>query len=293
MSGASHANRILDLAFEDGGTRGPLKGFFPSTLPVPSLDQALSPTLDDYFARHRERVDGFLKSALEGLYIAQPVDPLDFIARAALAQVGAAAPTGPSPGAEQPENVSVTTAFPEPSELHDKARSQENPLYPTRQPVPDAKVHWSTPFPGYTPTTWTHESVFANSRDVSCGHKWADPARPSMEELQKRITYSGDGRQKALGAALLFANDVPLNPVGRTGLEGRGLLGKWGPNHAADPIVTRYDPEHGRLQVVVIQRKDTEQVPPRPSRMAIQLARPCCVHSADAVPIHAPPPTLP
>ena len=42
MSGASHANRILDLAFEDGGTRGPLKGFFPSTLPVPSLDQALS-----------------------------------------------------------------------------------------------------------------------------------------------------------------------------------------------------------------------------------------------------------
>ena len=29
------------------------------------------------------------------------------------------------------------------------------------------------------------------------------------------------------------------NPVGRTGMIGRGLLGKWGPNHAADPIVTR------------------------------------------------------
>ena len=30
------------------------------------------------------------------------------------------------------------------------------------------------------------------------------------------------------------------NPVGRTGMIGRGLLGKWGPNHAADPLVTRY-----------------------------------------------------
>ena len=27
--------------------------------------------------------------------------------------------------------------------------------------------------------------------------------------------------------------------MGRTGLTGRGLLGKWGPNHAGDPIVTR------------------------------------------------------
>lgn len=32
----------------------------------------------------------------------------------------------------------------------------------------------------------------------------------------------------------------PLNPIGRTGLTGRGVLGKWGPNHAADPIVTRW-----------------------------------------------------
>ena len=29
------------------------------------------------------------------------------------------------------------------------------------------------------------------------------------------------------------------NPVGRTGMVGRGLLRRWGPNHAADPIVTR------------------------------------------------------
>ena len=52
----------------------------------------------------------------------------------------------------------------------------------------------------------------------------------------------------------------PLNPVGRTGMAGRGLLGKWGPNHAADPIVTRFDPSDPRvLQMVAIKRKDTGQ----------------------------------
>merc|ERR1719198_1651698 len=52
----------------------------------------------------------------------------------------------------------------------------------------------------------------------------------------------------------------PLNPHGRTGMAHRGLLGKWGPNHAADPVVTRWHPtEKGRLQMVAIQRSDVGQ----------------------------------
>lgn len=35
-------------------------------------------------------------------------------------------------------------------------------------------------------------------------------------------------------------NGYPLNPIGRTGISGRGVLGRWGPNHAADPVVTRW-----------------------------------------------------
>ena len=31
------------------------------------------------------------------------------------------------------------------------------------------------------------------------------------------------------------------NPVGRTGVKGRGTLARWGPNQAADPIITRYE----------------------------------------------------
>ena len=41
------------------------------------------------------------------------------------------------------------------------------------------------------------------------------------------------------GEYLVDVDNRPLNIRGRTGLRGRGVLGKWGPNHAADPVVTR------------------------------------------------------
>lgn len=46
-----------------------------------------------------------------------------------------------------------------------------------------------------------------------------------------RSSYSGVYR---------IDNGYPLNPYGRTGVIGRGLLGRWGPNHAADALVTRW-----------------------------------------------------
>ena len=71
------------------------------------------------------------------------------------------------------------------------------------------------------------------------------------------------------GEYLLDQSNKPLNPGGRTGLRGRGVLGKWGPNHAADPVVTRWSTaENGArkveeatgrpvLEFVCIQRRDT------------------------------------
>jgi len=32
---------------------------------------------------------------------------------------------------------------------------------------------------------------------------------------------------------------IPQNPVGRTGITGRGVLARWGPNHACLTVVTR------------------------------------------------------
>jgi len=33
---------------------------------------------------------------------------------------------------------------------------------------------------------------------------------------------------------------IPQNPIGRTGITGRGVLKQWGPNHAGLTVVTRY-----------------------------------------------------
>ena len=33
---------------------------------------------------------------------------------------------------------------------------------------------------------------------------------------------------------------IPRHPIGRTGITGRGQLGKWGPNHARDQVLTRW-----------------------------------------------------
>lgn len=76
-------------------------------------------------------------------------------------------------------------------------------------------------------------------------------------------------RKSFTGDYVVNEDGYPLNPVGRTGIVGRGLLGRWGPNHAADPIVTRWKrntmgsvevdkhTEKPVLQFVAIQRRDS------------------------------------
>ena len=53
---------------------------------------------------------------------------------------------------------------------------------------------------------------------------------------------------------------LPINPYGPTGIGGRGLLGKWGPNHAADPIIISYDSLRNVYQLLAIERADTPGV---------------------------------
>ena len=145
-------------------------------------------------------------------------------------------------------------------ELHVKARSGDNPAYPPRHRVQDALVRWDALFDGYMPPEWTHPAVLSNSRDLATGDRWADPpdVLALRAELEQRTTLAHGGRPSNI---LTFdaKSGAPLNPVGRTGLCGRGLLGKWGPNPAADPVITRHHPTSGALQVVSMQRKDTLQ----------------------------------
>jgi ADP-ribose pyrophosphatase len=139
--------------------------------------------------------------------------------------------------------------------IHVKARSQ-HPAYPVRAEVEDKDVAWEKSAPQYEAVEFTHKVVFANDSTKERGNGnngWADPPDPANPAIDwsKRESYEGPMQ--------FFPEDhAPINPRGRTGMHGRGLLGKWGPNHAADPIVTRFDPARPDvLQVVAIKRKDT------------------------------------
>lgn len=60
---------------------------------------------------------------------------------------------------------------------------------------------------------------------------------------------------------------LPLNPYAPTGIGGRGLLGKWGPNHAADPIIITFDSSKNIYQLLVIERNDTPGIYALPGGM--------------------------
>ncbi|MBI2377824.1 MAG: NUDIX domain-containing protein [Deltaproteobacteria bacterium] len=127
---------------------------------------------------------------------------------------------------------------------HVKSRTEKPSIYPDRFPVADAKISWDTPFEAYAPNDFVAPVVLANAGPKG----WADPESPK-DVTRPFHSYTGAVRIDARGR--------PLNPMGRTGLEGRGLLGRWGANFAADPIVTRANPKTGELEMLAIRRKDS------------------------------------
>ncbi|KAF5288426.1 hypothetical protein FQR65_LT02078 [Abscondita terminalis] len=98
---------------------------------------------------------------------------------------------------------------------------------------------------------------------------WADPNIDDPNFKPKFNELDGKVNRQSYAGIYSVSDGRPLNPSGRTGLRGRGVLGRWGPNHAADPIVTRWKmSDDGRretdpstnlciLQFCAIQRKDS------------------------------------
>ena len=129
-----------------------------------------------------------------------------------------------------------------------KSRNGTAPGYPKRQHVDESDAEWTKPLRLYAPPEYTAEVVFQHEG------QWADPA--DVKSVQRKFvtrTRSGD-------IPVLFdSQGRPLNPIGRTGLCGRGLLGRWGRNQAGDALLTSLDPQSGRLQLLVIERKDSGQ----------------------------------
>jgi len=117
----------------------------------------------------------------------------------------------------------------------------------TRTPVPDDKICWSYTYPSYKPVEFTAPSVLKQP-------VWADHPNPkTIKNFNQGPRVSHQPQKYKIDI-----DGFPQNPIGRTGIKGRGLLGKWGPNHAADPLVTRWKSRNQKvLEFIAIQRKDT------------------------------------
>lgn len=143
-------------------------------------------------------------------------------------------------------------------------RNCRNAVYPqsnvNRFPVPDQFIKWCETFAGYEPVYY--ESASINGKpyaDLSIDNPTFKPKWNCVDGNVDRLSFHGDYQ---------IENKLPLNPFGRTGIIGRGNLYRYGPNHAADPILTKWkrdtdgsiliDSKTGKqiLQMVTIQRRD-------------------------------------
>ncbi|XP_071824925.1 transient receptor potential cation channel subfamily M member-like 2 isoform X3 [Apostichopus japonicus] len=153
--------------------------------------------------------------------------------------------------------------------IHVKSRTSPYPGTAIRRfHVIISKVPWSVSFPDYKPISFTHSSVLAKPH-------WADIDLLALSKAQRPVllfnqedTVCKYNRKSYMGTYEVH-DGLPINPKGRTGVIGRGTLGRFGPNHAADPIVTRWKrdrngevmKEDGKpvLEFIAIQRRDNQQ----------------------------------
>jgi hypothetical protein len=102
------------------------------------------------------------------------------------------------------------------------------------------------------PPSYTHESVL--------GAPWADSEETPLEEGERW----NEGR-RATNTGLRYTFNQcgrPMNPYMNTGMDGRGVLGRFGPNHAVDSgIILIHDGDRGpELRTQCIIRRNSGQI---------------------------------
>ncbi|KAF2369043.1 NUDIX hydrolase domain [Trinorchestia longiramus] len=94
-------------------------------------------------------------------------------------------------------------------------------------------VDWNVQDDSYTPTEYTAPSILKQP-------PYADKLPNAEDFAPQWNALDGKVDRRSHEGNYMIVDGLPRNPHGRTGVSGRGLLGRWGPNHAADPIVTRW-----------------------------------------------------
>ncbi|MEM1180255.1 MAG: NUDIX domain-containing protein [Acidobacteriota bacterium] len=122
-------------------------------------------------------------------------------------------------------------------------RGERPESYPPRQRLRSEFADWSLTVDDYHPPYYVDPAVVANDCTDKPGC-WADPEDfatllPQLR-AQDALHYDAEGR--------------PLNPAGRTGIAGRGLLGCWGRNLSVTAVVARIGQGPGQAEILLGRR---------------------------------------
>lgn len=121
-----------------------------------------------------------------------------------------------------------------------------------RTPVDDKYVPWNVNWIKYSPKNFTALSVLNNI------HADKDDIKLYSRLFNKIDSENKLDRNSYHGKYELDRNGYPLNPMGRTGMVGRGRLFRWGVNHAADTILTKIN--NNVIEFLAIKRKDNNKI---------------------------------
>jgi ADP-ribose pyrophosphatase len=121
-----------------------------------------------------------------------------------------------------------------------RIRGERPDSYPARQRISIDEAPWALECPGYDPPYHVDPSVLANDRTTVDGG-WADPEPVELVKDEPRVRDAK--RHDETGR--------PLNPRGRAGLAGRGVLGLWGPNLSVAPTVVRTNEGTGQPEILL------------------------------------------
>jgi ADP-ribose pyrophosphatase len=129
-------------------------------------------------------------------------------------------------------------------DFHLRIRAERPPSYPPRQRISIDESLWLLGCPDYDPPYHVDPSVLEND----CAGKpegWADPEAFERVKDEPRIVSTKYKDDKGR----------PLNPHGRTGIAGRGLLGRWGANASVAATVIRTG-TNGSVEILLGGKED-------------------------------------
>jgi ADP-ribose pyrophosphatase len=127
-------------------------------------------------------------------------------------------------------------------DFHLKIRAERPSSYPPRQRISIDESPWMLDCEEYDPPYFVAPEVLSAGRDKQ-PDGWADPEEMEADVLAERPARfrDDDGR--------------PLNPRGRTGMAGRGVLGLWGSNASVVGVVLRTSEVTGELEILLGTRE--------------------------------------